>query len=301
LTHNWKYRDICCSGTALAVFALAFLLSSACEAASPGPFLSLFPAEKNENGFFFMLQGDQQMNEFPKQRKRRPEVDSNNEERHFSEIRSSEVTFATAGMKTGFSFKGLPYIYLLGAYAEADVDFSFTDELTGNKRSYSEEFSFDTDDFIVAGGGLAARFFRKPVFGDSHLSIGADLQYRWLEFEASRGRVAYESTLHEIQLSLAAALEEMVLGGAYGLRLMVSPYAGAKIIHFIGDERFSDPANIDSTGEPDPIFYTGDLQASEHIAYFVGTGIGITEHLLMGLEARFGDDDGYAVHLGLTF
>ena len=270
-------------------------------AMSPGHFLALFPDKPEESRFFFSTEANRQKNEFNEQRERRPEIDEQGEERHYSEIRESELTFSHAGIKTGAAVKSLPLIYLTAGYGKADINFSFTDELTGQKDEYTNQLSVDSESFPVFGGGIAARFIRKPVFENNFLEAGMDLQYRHLDFEAEDGAIQYESTLHEIQLSLAASIERVQWHLFSLIPLDFSPYGGAKISHFIGDESYSDTANTDDEGNPDPIFYTGDIDPGNHITFFAGAGFKLTRSFLITIETRFGDDDGYAANLTARF
>lgn len=282
--------------------ALLLLLPAAAAAVPPGDFLSLFPENGQQSRVFFLLQGDRQENRFAEQKDRRPQVDARDEERHYSEIRQSEAVFSQAGVKTGIAYKNLPLVYLSAGYGEASVDFSFTDELTPQKRSYSNNVTFNSEEFPIFGGGIAFRFFRKPVLDGRHLSGGMDLQYRYLDFHADKGALKYESTLHEIQLSLAVCLEHVKWEAFSLIPLEFAPYTGAKIVHFIGRETFYDPENTYSEDEiPDPIFYRGNLDPGNHVSLFTGVSLHITPTLLMTLETRFGDDYGYAVQLGTTF
>lgn len=290
-----------CSRFLILAGVLLLFLPAAADAMPPGHFLELFPDKEKESRFFFSLQADSQENDFDRQRERRPEVDASGEERHYSEIRASEVTFSQAGIKAGASVRGLPVVYLTAGYGEADIDFSFTDELTERKNSYSRQISFDSDSFAVIGGGIAARFIRKPVFEESFLEAGMDLQYRYLNFEAEQGAITYESTLHEIQLSLAASLEKVEWELFSLVPVTFSPYGGATVTHFIGDESFTDPANTGTAGNPDPISYSGDIDPGNHISFFAGASFPLTKHFLFTLETRFGDDDGYAANLTARF
>ena len=282
-------------------FAAAVLPAGTCMASSPGNFLAQFPKESDGIQSFMAMQAEQQINNFARQRERRPEIDRQGEERHYSEIRSSENTFAFDGIKTGVAFGRVPLIYVLAGYGRADVDFSFTDELTENKYSYSTQTRFENDGFPVFGGGISAMMHDTSVLENSRFSVGADLQYRWLDFEAEEGALFYKSTLHEIQLAIAAGLENLKWRPGGGVTLGLSPYGGAKISHFFGDETFSDPANRDLQGNPDPIHYEGDINPGNHISFFIGTNIDLTQSLFLGMETRFGDDDGYAVQLGYKF
>jgi hypothetical protein len=281
---------------------LVLLLAPATAAAMPaGHFLELFPDTAREDRFFISLQADSQENDFDRQRERRPDVDAGGEIRHYSEIRESEITFSQAAIKTGAAIKGLALVYLTAGYSQADIDFSFTDELTEGKNSYSKKISMDADDFAVFGGGIAARFVRKPVFKESFLEAGMDLQYRYLDFEAEKAGVKYESALHEIQLSLAAGIERVKWNLFSVIPVTFSPYGGVKISHFIGDESFRDPANTDGRDEPDPIYYSGDIDPGNHISFFAGAGFPLTQNFLLNIETCFGDDDGYAAILTARF
>ena len=285
----------------LAAASMLLLFPAGSAALPPGHFLELFPDKEQESRFFFSLQADSQENDFDRQRERRPEIDFQGEERHYAEIRESEATFSQAGIKTGAAIQNLPLLYVTAGYGQAEIDFSFIDELTDNKNEYSKNISFDSDDFPVLGGGIAFRFIRKPVFKSSFLEAGMDLQYRYLDFEAEEGAIEYESTLHEIQLSLAAGLERVNWNLFSLLPLTFSPYGGAKITHFIGDETYADPTNADNAGNPDPIYYTGDIDPGNHISFFAGASFPLTQSLLFTLETRFGDDDGYAANLTARF
>ncbi|MCF8028875.1 MAG: hypothetical protein K9K81_10965 [Desulfobacteraceae bacterium] len=284
------------------VILLAILmLPGKCPAASPGNFLALFPDAPGGVSSFMTLYTERQVNDFARQRERRPEIDSQGEERHYSEIRQSENTFSFDGGKAGAAFGRVPLLYVIAGYGQAEVDFSFTDELTENKEEYSRQAMFENDGFPVFGGGIAAMMFDATVFENSRFSIGGDLQYRWLDFSAEKGALSYTSTLHEIQLSIAASLEDLQWRPMDLLKLKLSPYGGAKIMHFIGEETFADPANTDAHGNPDPIYYSEDLEPGNHVTFFLGTNIEITGPLFLGLETRFGDDEGYAVQLGCNF
>lgn len=292
-----------CAKCWMLLFAAAMILlfPALSSAMPPGHFLELFPENEKKSRFFFSMQADSQTNDFEKQRERKPEVDSQGEERHYSEIRQSEVTFSQAGIKAGAAINDLPLLYVTAGYGLADIDFHFTDELTGQKNSYTKNISFESDSFPVLGGGIAFRFLRKPVFENSILEAGMDLQYRWLDFEADEGEITYESTLHEIQLSLAAGLDMVEWNLFSRIPVSFSPYGGAKIAHFTGDETYADAANKDAEGDPDPISYNEDLDPGNHVSFFAGASFPFTQNLLMTIETRFGDDDGYAASIIARF
>lgn len=285
----------------LAAAALVLLYPAAAAAMPPGHFLELFPDKQNDNHFFITLQADSQENEFDRQRHREAEVDSNGEERHFAEIRQSEVTFSQAGARAGAALQDLFLLYLFAGYGEADIDFSYTDELTPQKNSYSRQISMDSDGFPVLGGGISARFFRKPVFKNSFLEAGLDLQYRLLDFEGDEGAVHYESTLHEVQLSLAASIERVQWNLFHTIPVVFSPYGGTKITRFKGDESYKDPANTDGKGNPDPISHSDDLDPGNHVSFFAGASFPVTQTFYLSMETRFGDDDGYAAQVTARF
>src|SRR6056297_1101383 len=281
----------------LAVAALVLLYPAAAAAMPPGHFLELFPDKHNENHFFITLQADSQENEFERQRHREAEVDAQGEERHYAEIRQSEVTFSRAGARAGTALQDLFLFYLSAGYGEADIDFSYTEELTPQKNSYSRQISMDSDGFPILGCGISARFFRKPVFKNSVLEAGLDLQYRLLDFEGDEGAVHYESTLHEVQLSLAASIERVQWNLFDTIPVVFSPYGGAKITRFKGDESYEDPANTDARGNPDPISHSDDLDPGNHVSFFAGASFPVTQTFYLSMETRFGDDDGYAASL----
>jgi len=296
------------SGLLIFAVGLLFLMPAFAAAMPPGHFLALFPETRDENRFFLSIRADSQESEFPAQADRKPEANSQGDVRHFAEIRKSTATFYHAGVKTGLAYKNRSLLYLTAGCALADIDFSFTDELTPQKREreYTRNISFDADEFPVFGGGIAFRFLRKPALETSHLSAGMDLQYRYLDFDADKGALQYKSRLHEIQLALETSLEKVKWNLFSKIPLEISPYGGAKIIHFIGDETFFDPENTYSEENedeeiPDPIYYSGDLDPGNHISLFAGASIHITRSLLMTIETRFGDDDGYAASLTSRF
>lgn len=267
--------------------------------ASQTNFLDLFPEETDSSFFVGVLQADYQENTFSAQRERRAEKDATGYERHFSETRSSSNTFSYSGIKAGMGLKGLPLVYLTAGLAKVDMDFSFSDELTPNKAYYSTVVSLDSDAFPVFGAGVCARIYRAPVFTNNHLNLGLDLNYRYLDFDMSKNtggrRVDYESQLHEIQLSIAGSIDNVPWNPFSWLDLKFSPFLGFKVSHFIGDETYKDPMNLDRSGNPDPIYYTTDLDVSNHISFFIGTGVQVTESMTMNFETRSGDEDGYAL------
>jgi|GEM_PF-4613893 len=281
--------------------ALILVLPALSVAMPPGHFLELFTENEKVSRFFLSIQADRQTNNFDEQRDRRPEVDSQGEERHYSEIRQSEATFSQAGIKAGAVINDLSLVYVTAGYGLADIDFAFSDALTKQKRSYNRNVSFESDGFPVLGGGIAFCFIQKPIFRNSILEMGMDLQYRFLDFEADEGRVTYKSTLHEIQLSLAAGIERVEWNLFSQIPVTFSPYGGVKISHFIGDESFSDPANTDDQGNPDPVYYSEDLDPGNHVTFFAGASFPCTQNLFITIETRFGDDDGYAASLTAKF
>lgn len=284
------------------LFAAFFLLPGICTAVSPGNFLYLFPDKDSGVKSFALLQTESQVNDFPRQRERRPEIDAQGEERHYSEIRESENTFSFNGAKIGSAFGAWPLVYVTAGFAEAEVDFSFTDELTENKDEYSIHTRFETDGFPVFGAGIAASMYSTQVLEDSRFRIGGDLQYRRLDFKAEKGNLYYASDLHEIQLSVAAAVKNISWKPQSWLpEMMLSPYGGVLVAHFIGDEKFRDPKNTDRKGDPDPIRHEADLDPSNHITFFAGTNIELPGIFFLGLETRFGDDKGYGLQMGCSF
>jgi len=281
--------------------ALLLMIPGLSMAMPPGHFLELFTEDEKDKRFSLSLQADRQTNNFEEQRDRRPEVDSQGEKRHYSERRQSEVTFSQAGIKAGAAISDLSLIYVTAGYGLADIDFAFTDELTEQKHTYNRNVSFKSDGFPVLGGGIALSFIRKPIFRNNILEMGMDLQYRFLDFDADEGEVTYKSTLHEIQLSLAAGIERVQWNLFSQVPVTFSPYGGAKISHFIGDESFSDPANTDEQGNPDPVYYSGDLDPGNHVTFFAGVSFPCAQNLFITIETRFGDDDGYAANLTAKF
>ncbi|MCF8026172.1 MAG: hypothetical protein K9K82_11890 [Desulfobacteraceae bacterium] len=281
--------------------AAVFFLPGLCAAASPGNFPAMFPEKPGGVSSFMALQTERQVNEFPAQRDRGPEVDAQGEERHYSEIRKSENTFSFDGIKTGAAFGNWPLVYVIAGFGRADVDFSFTDELTEQKDEYSRQVRFENEGFPVFGCGISAVMHRTEVMGKD-FRFGGDLQYRRLDFEAGKGALSYESDLHEIQIALAATLEDVSWQPPWlPATLVFSPYGGTKVSHFIGSEKFSDPENVDRRGDPDPIYYSGDLDPANHITYFFGTNLDLPRSFFLGVETRFGDDEGYGVQLGCIF
>jgi len=280
---------------------LFFILPQNGFCASQGNFLELFPAKPGDGYYSIMVQLDYQENEFSAQEERKPDTDSSDYERHFSETRSSDNIFSYSGIKAGGSYKNLPFIYITAGYGEADMDFSFSDGLTENKLTYSKEISLESDPFPVFGAGICARIYRTKLFKENHFNLGLDLNYRFLDFDMKEKEIEYSSELHEIQLSLAGSLDKISWKPFSWLNLLFSPYGGCKISHFIGDETYGDLTNKDSSGNPNPVTYQGDLDPSNHISFFIGTGIQLTESTLMTIETRSGDENGYALNLIYKF
>jgi hypothetical protein len=159
----------------------------------------------------------------------------------------------------------------------------------------------DSDTFPVFGAGICARIYRTPVFENNHFNLGLDLNYRFLDFDINEQEIRYQSQLHEIQLSIAGSVDTIAWNPFTWVKLVFSPYAGFKISHFIGDETYGDHDNNDSSGNSDPIVYEGDLDVSNHISFFVGTGVQLTQSMTMTIETRSGDEDGYALSLIYKF
>ncbi|MCP4118393.1 MAG: porin family protein [Desulfobacteraceae bacterium] len=280
---------------------LLYLFPQNVFCASQGNFLDLIPVTPGETCYAVVLQADYQKNEFPQQRDRKTEIDSIGQERHFSEKRSSDNTFSYSGIKAGVNLKNLPFFYLTAGYAKAEIDFSFSDELTRNKKKYSKSVSMESDAFPVFGAGICGRIYRTEMLKDYHFNLGLDLNYRFLDFDMNENDIDYASELHEIQLSLAGSVDSFTWKPFSRLELNFSPYAGCKISHFIGDEVYKDLSNRDYTGTPDPISYKGDIETSNHVSFFLGTGIQLTRSMLMTIETRSGDENGYALNLIYKF
>ena len=289
----------------LLVFLLLSVFPGVSFSASQGNFLDLFPDTPTQTFFVALLQADYQENTFAEQRDRKPETDGSGYERHFSESRSSSANFSYSGIKAGMAPRGLPLFYVTAGVATVDLDFSFSDELTPNKMTYSTHLSMDSDTFPVFGAGVCARIYRTQMFENKHFNLGLDLNYRFLDFDISQNQgekqIEYQSQLHEVQLSLEGSIDSIAWNPLSWLKLVFSPHLGFKISHFIGDETYLDPTNIDNAGNPDPIEYNGDLDVSNHISFFVGTGIKLTQSMTMTVETRSGDEDGYALNLIYTF
>ncbi len=277
------------------------VFSPAPSSAAQGNFLDLFPGESNRTFFVTALQADYQENTFSRQRERRAQIDASGSERHFSETRSSSTALSYRGIKAGLALGSLPLVYLTAGYATLDLDFSFSDELTPGKSTYSTRISMDSDTFPVFGAGVCARIYRTPVFENNHFNLGLDLNYRFLDFDINEQAIRYQSQLHEIQLAIAGSVDTIAWNPFSWVKLVFSPQAGFKISHFIGDETYKDPDNNDSSGNSDPIDYEGDLDVSNHISFFVGTGVQLTQSMTMTIETRSGDEDGYALNLVYRF
>jgi len=279
-------------------------------AAPCGNFLGFFPEKSGETFMVFSMDADSQENTFPEQKRRERDISSYGEERHYSETRSSKIKFSYLGIKTGIALKNFPFMYVTAGYANADMDFSFRDDLTNTKSSYSLDTSFESDNFPVFGGGLSARIYRKQILGDKILNLGIDAQYRLLDFDktfqtesedAGKHEISYSSTMHEIQLSLEGSLGEFTWRPVSKISLDLTPYLGWKISHFIADETFADKGNINRAGEPDPIRYKDDIEVASHISAFAGVTIGLTDVMTLDIETRFGDEDGYTIYCSYKF
>ncbi|MBI9090070.1 MAG: hypothetical protein JEZ12_12715 [Desulfobacterium sp.] len=281
-------------------------------AASNTHFPCLFESETTKSIFMIGLEYELQENMFPDQTERAVEKDSINENRIYTKLRSSVNSYAYAGVKAGFKFKSLPFFYLTAGYAEAEVDFNFQDTLTDNKYSYRINTTFESDAFPVYGGGISLQPYKKEISENHHLNLGLDLRYRYFDFDVKKRAgsettewydMEYASKLHEVQLSLVAAVDGYEWQPFSGLTLKFTPYAGCKVSHFFADETFSDSGNIvtDEGFKNDPIYYEGDIQETNHISFFGGVGIGLTKNIILGLEARTGDEDGYACNVSFKF
>lgn len=262
--------------------------------------------------FVIGLEYERQENIFPDQVERNIEEDNIGDERVYTTTRSSVNSYAYSGVKVGFKFKKSPFIYLTAGYAEADVDFNFEDTLTDNKFTYNINTTFESDVFPVYGGGFSVQPVKKEIFENHNLHLGLDVRYRYYDFDAKKRagsedtewyEMAYASELHEVQLALVGAVDGFSWKPFSGLTLSFIPYAGVKVSHFFADETFSDSGNVISGYgfQNDPIYYQDDIQETNHISYFAGVGLGLTEKIIVGLEARTGDEDGYACNVSFKF
>jgi hypothetical protein len=276
-------------------------------------FLSSFPKETHSSVLLLDVEFDYQENEFPEQQERSVELDATGDRRIHSEIRSSTNAYNYAGIKAGFKLKHLPLFYVTAGYAEANVEFSFKDTLTEKKNTYSMDTTFDSDGFFVYGAGMNVQPLNKRINETLGFTLGIDLRYRYFDFEAKKSAgsedtelydMEYSSELHEIQLSIVGAVDGFSMEPVSGKKILFTPYAGVKISHFIADESFKDTGNVVITGNSfknDPILYNGDIEVTEHLSFIAGTGIEIKKNIVIGLEARIGDEKGYSGNILFKF
>ncbi|MEA1969730.1 MAG: hypothetical protein U9N77_16120 [Thermodesulfobacteriota bacterium] len=282
-------------------------------AASCGNFLESFSEKKDDTICFVKIMTDTQENYFATQRDRVSEPGSDGTNRHYAEARSSALKTLYHGIKAGIALKKFPVLYLTAGYAKTDVDFSFSDKNTEHFHSYSKDTSFESDYFLVFGGGVSAEIFKKEVLKDKTVTAGVDLQYRLFDFDAKK-RVEtestgaydmdYSSTLHEVQLALACSLKNISWNPFSKITLLFAPYGGCKISYITGDEKYDDPGNVYGSSTAyfhDPVSYAGDIEDSNHISWFAGTSVKISESIMMNLETRSGDEDGYTLSFTYKF
>ncbi len=281
-------------------------------AASAAHLNGLFTWEADQSMVAVSLEFDSQENDFPLQDERNVELDDIGDTRIHTQSRSSVNSFTYTGLKAGFKFKNLPFIYVTAGYADAEVDFTFKDTNTDNKNTYSLTTTFDTDTFAVFGGGITVQPLRKTIGENYTLHLGLDLSYRYIDFDTKKKAgseetesyyMTYESTLHEVQLALVGAVDGFAFEPVTGVTVSLTPYLGCKISHFFSDERFTDTGNVSSSLglENDPIIYEGDFEDSNHISFIAGAGIEITRNWVITLEVRTGDEDGYAGNILFRF
>ena len=281
-------------------------------AASNAHLPCLFKNETSKRMFLIGLEYELQENTFSNQLERSVEKDSVGDDRIYATTRSSVNSYTYAGVMAGFKWKNLPLFYLTAGYAEADVDFKFEDALTDKQYSYNIQTTFKTDAFPVYGGGISVQPVKKEIFENHTLHLGLDLRYRYFDFDAKKSAgsedtelydIKYASELHEVQLTLVAAVDGFSWTPHSKLPLSFTPYAGAKVSHFFADETFSDSGNtVNGYGfQNDPIHHEDDIDVTNHISYVAGVGIGLTEKIILGLELRTGDEDGYACNVSFKF
>lgn len=300
-------------GVMVAIIPFFLMAPGVAFSASGGFFLTTLAEKGDDRHFSISLEANHQENVFPIQRNRGPEEDASGYVRHFEENRDSTNTYSSLGMKASLFLSSFPGLYVTAGYSDADIKFNYSDDLTPNKAYYSTTVEFSPESFLVLGGGVMARLLKKRLFHEIDLTLGADLGYRFFDTDAEKQEhseasgdytIHYSLEMHEIQLAIGAALGTFETRPISAVSLGFIPFAGAKISHFIGDESYQDPGNtyLSAAGHiHDPIFYEGDLDASNQISFFVGTGIKATEALKIDIETRFGDEEGYGIHVSYMF
>ncbi len=266
---------------------------------------SVISEDIRDTPFQLTVETDIQHTTFSRQYRRGPDIDANGFERQFAEIRSSSLDMNYGGIRAGLALDGLPMVYLSAGCATADLPFYYQDTLTPGKDSYEREISFEVDPFFIPGGGIAATLMKKKVFGEKQLIVGLDLGYRFMDISTSKtvsmanedlNKVSYEAKMHECQLSLFGSLDSFLWQFPFTrIDIGVIPYAGWKISVYFADEVYRDPENETTTGESDPVLWDDSIDISNQMSFITGLGISLNDRMMMGIETRFGDEDGYTL------
>lgn len=239
---------------------------------------------------------DHQKNTFLKQITRFPWTNpgiSPPEERHYQQIRQSKTTINTLGAKLGLSILDKGSVYALVGTSVSSIDLTYEDWTV--ERGFNLSESFDSGPELFYGLG-ASLILHRGEYKKIPLTFGMDVSYRRLTIEEDRlNKVAeqtfYHSDLDEIQLAfcLSADLKRW------------SPYVGAKVASITGTEEYINRLE-DSDYYPEGyIHYNEDITWSKNIGFAAGVTTSITEGLSVGLEVRFGDEQGLGLNATARF
>ncbi len=208
---------------------------------------------------------------------------TNDEIRHYEQIRSSKSTMTTAGARLGAVITESWTVYAMTGVCDTDMTFYHTDTTITFGFEIEDEFNSKSD--LYYGFGTSV-LLHEGTFRDIPLAFGMDLKYRRFDFEDDRlesDGLFYSATLDEIQLAL-------MLSADIGL---FHPYGGVRISSITGKEQYINK-NWASFYYPYPenyINYKDDITWSKNLGYVAGVSVHLLETFSLNVESRFGDEE----------
>jgi hypothetical protein len=236
------------------------------------------------------LRANSQTNDLPVQKSRFNWANPNTtpaETRVYSQTRRSRNTLDNLGIQIGIPLNDSAYVYSLIGASQSRIVLHYTDWTVS--RSFSRVDTFTSGPDVYYGVGAAFVMLRETYENHIPLTFGMTaqyLRYSLSDDQLETNNVSYSCSLSEIQLGLCLSTNI----GPY------SPYLGAKAASLTGKEDYVDKNDASAYFPEGYVHYTNDITWFKNIGYFIGVSRYFNDMVSVGLEIRFGDEEG----LGLT-